>query len=129
MDYAATLDLHARTLIRRLPLPFVLGMVPKGLDPKTRYFSWPDDELSWVNHLIHQRALEAVSHEEGFVRKIIAASYHLDAFEPDGLMFDSSEQMLRFVALYAYKVDLAHALSRITMAEAIDLATNHPLEF
>lgn len=107
------------------PLPFVQKMAA-GRDPRFVYFSWPDDKLSWMNQLIHQRALEAVNPEEGFVRNIIAASYNLDAFNPDGLMFESSEQMLRYIALYAYKEDLEFALRNFSVADALALVSPTP---
>jgi len=121
--YRETVEEHAKNLVRQLPLPYVQSLLRKDVDPRHYQFRWPDDELSWMGYLVHQAALGAVDSNGGMLRTIISASTNLDAFDPDGLMFDSSETMLKYIALYAYKADLWNALSWLRASDVLALAT------
>jgi hypothetical protein len=112
-DQYSTLVLgHAHNLVRQLPREFVLAHMGTG-----HFMQWPCDELSWLACIIHETALGAVDSETGILRDILAWSGNLDAFEPDGLVFDSAAAMLRYVALYAYKADLTYVVENMTTAK------------
>jgi hypothetical protein len=122
-QYRDLIEAHAHNLVRQLPREFVLAHMGA---PRGHFMQWPCDELSWLASIIHETALGAVDSETGILRDILAWSEQLDAFEPDGLMFDSSATMLRYVALYAYKADLTPIVENMTTAEVRVLLSSTP---